>query len=208
MNRKTIVKFMSVWMSAMIVVSGLMPFDSLYASAHAAVKQEMMMTAYSFPPGYPELPGDCDDIDCIMIEIQRERVEMLQNQVNEKIDNIRLKQKEYSKLEKLFTDLNDLHLSFSADSTPETPIPSTAAGFKEDIIRASVELNENNHALGRSLIKIRMKQDIESAVESLSKKIDDYDAEIVQDLLELQKLREDLQKEIEILDGLLNNPPF
>lgn len=207
MNRKTIVKFMSVWMSAMIVVSGLMPFDSLYASAHAAVKQEMMMTASSFPPGYPELPGDCD-IDCIMIEIQRERVEMLQNQVNEKIDNIRLKQKEYSKLEKLFTDLNDLHLSFSADSTPETPIPSTAAGFKEDIIRASVELNENNHALGRSLIKIRMKQDIESAVESLSKKIDDYDAEIVQDLLELQLLREELQEAIRILDGLLNKPPF
>lgn len=206
MNRKTIVKFMSVWMSAMIVVSGLMPFDSLYASAHAAVKQEMMMTASSFPPGYPDFPGDCDI--CLIIEIQRERVEMLQNQVNEKIDNIRLKQKEYSKLEKLFTDLNDLHLSFSADSTPETPIPSTAAGFKEDIIRASVELNENNHALGRSLIKIRMKQDIESAVESLSKKIDDYDAEIVQDLLELQLLREELQEAIRILDGLLNNPPF
>ncbi|MGN7382621.1 Uncharacterised protein [Chlamydia abortus] len=202
MNRKNIVKFLAVWMGVMIAMSGLMPFNSPYVSAQAAVKQAMMLNTSGFSPGFPGDPGSCD-IECQLIEVQRKRVEMLQNQVSEKLDDIRLKQTEQSKLVSLLTKFNELHRSFAADSTPKTPIPSTVAGSKEDIIRGSAELNESNHDLRRSLVKIRMKQDIEQAVDSVQTRIDFYKTELEQDWMEFQSLNEKLQEAIKILNDLL-----
>lgn len=203
MNRKNIVKL--IMAIVLIVEFSLVPFDSLsvsFVSAQAAAKQEMMFDTSSFPPGYPSDPGDCN-IECLMIEVQRQRVENLQNEVREKLDEIKWKQTEQSKLSNLLNKINELQLSFAADSTPKTPILSTAAGLKEDVIRGAADLDESNHHLRSILIKIRMKQDIEQAVAPVQTKLDFYTTEFEQDWIELQALNKKLQEAIEILNNLL-----
>jgi hypothetical protein len=198
-KRKDIVRTMLIGISVMIAGVNGMPLDSPSVAAQSVVKQEMIVQTSSLPPGYP---GDCD-IECQLIEVARQRVANLQNQVGEKVNEIRLKSNEQSKLLSLLNTADELHRSFAADSPSATPIPSTAASLKEDMIRGAAGLDEVNRDLRNRLIKVRMKQDVDQAMEPLQTRIDFYTTEIQEDFIELQTLNEKLQEAMDILNNLL-----
>lgn len=202
MFRKKRIKIIVVWVAVFFAMYGQMLFDYPHIFAQTTMNQEMIMLDSDVPPGFPGDTSDCD-IDCQLIEIARQRVASLQSQVQEKVKDIQTKHNELNLLKALQANFKEIDYSFADDSTPETPFSGTMAGLKEKIIRNSAKFDEDNRELGRSLMKIRMKQDVEDATNLVQSRIDSYTIELEQDFISLQTLNTQLQEAITLLNNLL-----
>ncbi len=194
MNRK-FVTIMTVLLYGSFTWMSLTPVYPIYVSAQSDLKEENMHDPTS-------IPGE-DTIEEQLIRVARERVNILANQVAEKRNEITLKQDEQSKFLRLLNKINELDRSFPANSSLKTPISSIVAELKEDIIRSAASLDESDYELKKSLIKIRMKQDVDQIVAPLQTKLNVYTTELEQDWNEFQSLNDKLREAIEILNNLL-----